>query len=189
MDVKSIAGSDTTATALRMTIFHVISQPHVYNALRAEIDAASENNSLTSPIASDLEARKLPYLQACIKEGLRICPPATGLLDRAVPAEGDSYEGRFIPGNTSIGTNNYAMQRSKEVYGADADFYRPERWLEAEGEQKYRMEKTQELVFNFGRYSCLGKTIALMELNKCIIEVRVLWCKLQCLHLRMCMGD
>ncbi|KAL9581929.1 MAG: hypothetical protein Q9212_003604 [Teloschistes hypoglaucus] len=169
--LQVIAGSDTTATALRTTMFHIISQPLVYHALRAEIDTASDRNHLTSPIASDLEARKLPYLQACIKEGLRICPPGTGLFDKITPAEGDSYRGQMIPGNTRIGMANWAMQRSQEIYGADANYFRPERWLESEGEQKLRMERTHELVFSAGRYTCVGRNIALIELNKAILEV------------------
>ncbi|KAL8632196.1 hypothetical protein Q9189_002106 [Teloschistes chrysophthalmus] len=152
-------------------MFHIISQPHVYHALRAEIDTASDRNQLTSPIVSDVEARKLPYLQACIKEGLRICPPGTGLFDKMAPAEGDSYRGQRIPGNTRIGMANWAMQRSQEIYGADANYFRPERWLESEGEQKQRMEKTQDLVFSAGRYTCVGRNIALIELNKSILEV------------------
>ena len=127
---------------------------------------------LTQPVASDAEAKQLLYLQACIKEGLRIHAPVTGLLDRIVPPEGDSFTGKSIPGGTCVGMSFYAIQRSKEVFGADAEMYRPERWLEAEDEQKYRMEKTLELVFSIGRYMCMGKTIALMELNKCVLEVR-----------------
>ena len=170
-DCARIAGSDTTATALRTTMFHLISQPQVFNTLRAEIDAASEKNLLTNPIASDLEAKELPYLQACIREGLRICPPANTLFDRVTPPEGDDIHGRFIPGNTKIGHSFWAVTHSKEVFGADADLFRPDRWFEAEGEQKYQMEKAQEMVFNIGRYMCMGKTIAFMELNKSILEV------------------
>ncbi|KAL8685063.1 MAG: hypothetical protein Q9218_007996, partial [Villophora microphyllina] len=169
--LQVIAGSDTTATALRTTMFHIVSQPHVYNTLRAEIDTADENKNFTSPVVSDAEARNLPYLQACIKEGLRILPPATALSDKIAPAEGDTFLGKPIPGYTRVGMDNHALQHSKDVYGSDADFYRPERWLEATGENKYQMERTQELVFSGGRYVCMGKTIALMELNKCIVEM------------------
>ena len=152
-------------------MFHIISQPQSYSKLRAEIDAASEKSLLTSPVASDLEARELPYLQACIKEGLRISPPANALFDRVVPAEGDTIGSSFIPGKTRIGHSFYAITHNKEIFGADADFYRPERWFEAEGDRLYQMEKAQDMVFNIGRYMCMGKVIALMELNKGILEV------------------
>lgn len=70
--------------------------------LRAEIDAAAEKGRISSPI-QDVEARTLPYLQACIKEGLRLFPPVTGLMPKVVPPEGDTFNGVFIPGGTEIG--------------------------------------------------------------------------------------
>lgn len=70
----------------------------------AEIDKAVDKGSISSPIR-DPEARNLPYLQACIKEGLRMFPPVTGLLDKVVPSEGDTLNGVLIPGGTIIGYN------------------------------------------------------------------------------------
>ena len=63
---------------------------------------AVKNGSISSPI-QDSEARELPYLQACIKEGLRFFPPVTGLFDMVVPPEGDTFNGVFLPGGTEIG--------------------------------------------------------------------------------------
>jgi cytochrome P450 len=59
------------------------------------------------------------------------------------------------------------------MYGADADIFRPERWLEASGEKLEAMKRSSELVFGYGKYGCLGKTIAFLELNKVIAEVRI----------------
>jgi cytochrome P450 len=64
------------------------------------------------------------------------------------------------------------MQHSKKIYGYDADIFRPERWLEeADSEKLARMKGTMGLVFGTGRYGCLGKNIALMELDKIFFEV------------------
>jgi cytochrome P450 len=51
--------------------------------------------------------------------------------------------------------------------------FRPERWLEASGDQLQRMDKTVDLVFGYGRYQCLGKNIAMIEMRKTFTEVRV----------------
>lgn len=168
----SLAGSDTTATALRTTLFHIVSQPHVYNSLRTEITRFEQANLLSHPMATDQECRNLPYLQACIKEGLRVRPPANAIFGRIVPPEGDTINGIFIPGGTEVGLNFWAVLRNKEVFGSDAHVFRPERWFEGDDTKKYKMERTAELVFNVGRFMCMGKTIALMELNKCLVEVR-----------------
>ncbi len=53
----------------------------------------------------------------------------------------------------------------------DADTFRPERWLENTAETVQKYERVWELSFGAGRSTCLGRGIALMELNKAIVEV------------------
>ncbi|KAJ0342059.1 hypothetical protein COL154_009463 [Colletotrichum chrysophilum] len=57
------------------------------------------------------------------------------------------------------------------VYGPDADVFRPERWLEAEDDQLKSMTAQWELVFKYGKWQCLGKTVALLEMNKVFVEL------------------
>ena len=63
------------------------------------------------------------------------------------------------------------MFRDKKAWGLDAEIFRPERWLEESPEKLKEMEATLELVFGYGRYQCLGRNLALMELNKIFVEV------------------
>ena len=100
-----------------------------------------------------------------------MCPPATGMLNKRTPPEGDTINGRFVPGGVDIGQCIWGVQRSKDVYGQDSMLFRPERWLEANGEQLENMEKSVGLVWGYGKYSCLGKNIAFLELNKAFFEV------------------
>lgn len=164
----SIAGSDTTATAIRATFLYIISNSQILSSLLSEI--SSPPIPLSSPI-SDSEARKLPYLQAIIKEGLRIFPPVVGLMEKAVPPEGDTLNGRFVPGGTRIGYGAWGIFRNRKVWGEDADVFRPERWLGDDKEKVKEMEGVLGLVFGEGRWQCLGKNVALMELNKVFVEV------------------
>lgn len=139
-----------------------------------ELLTALNAQKLTRPILSSSEARSLPYLQACIKEGLRLYPPVTGLLAKEVPPSGDIIDGRFVPGGTSIGWNSYGLQRLPEVFGEDVNVFRPERWLEGGGrtkEQREEMNDVVGLVFGHGRFGCLGKNVAMMELDKAIAEM------------------
>jgi cytochrome P450 len=71
------------------------------------------------------------------------------------------------------------MHRNIDIFGADADIFRPERWLEAQGEQLQMMERNNELIFGYGRFQCLGKNVAFMELNKVFVEVNQLWLSAQ----------
>jgi cytochrome P450 len=97
-----VAGSDTTATVIRMFFLNVVSNSSVYRQLQTEIDQAIRNGLVSSPI-KQTEAKKLPFLQACIQETLRICPAAVGLATKVVPPEGDTIHGYFVPGGTCIG--------------------------------------------------------------------------------------
>lgn len=168
--VQIIAGSDTSASTIRAVTLYILSNPRVYQKLQAEIDEAIALAKISSPI-KDAEGRQLPYLQAVIKEGLRMMPPASGVFFKEVPPGGDTIDGKFIPGGTQVGSNIMAIHRSKRIYGQDAEIYRPERWLEAEGEQLARMNNTVDLIFHSGRFQCPGKGVAWMEFNKIFVEV------------------
>ena len=148
----------------------VITNHHIYKTLQAEIDSTVVKGS----IISDDQASTLRYLRAVIKEGARIWPPAAGLMSKKTPPEGDTINGVFVPGGIDIGQCAWGVQRSKKVYGEDSMVFRPERWLEANGEKLERMEKSLGLVWGYGKYSCLGKNIAWLKLNKCLFEVRLL---------------
>lgn len=153
-------------------MLYIMTNPRVYNTLINEIQTAERKGRISSPITS-AESREMPYLQAVIKEGLRIHPPITGLLTKVVNPGGETIKGRFVPGGTGIGHCGWGIQRH-EVFGVDVDVFRPERWIEADGLQRREMERTLDLVFGTGRWGCLGKAIVLVELDKIFVEVRLL---------------
>lgn len=66
----------------------------------------------------------------------------------------------------------WGLFRSKDRWGEDADVFRPERWLEVDERRRREMESDLELVFSAGKYQCLGRNIAFIELNKVFVEVR-----------------
>jgi cytochrome P450 len=147
-------------------MLYIITNSRIEAALLAEIKAAT----LSTPI-KDSEARKLPYLQAVIKEGLRVYPPAQILGYRIVPSGGETINGLFVPEDTLLGYNFFGMTRDPKLWGEDANLYRPERWLTGSEEQLRRMAANTELVFSYGKWQCLGKNVAMMELNKVFVEV------------------
>lgn len=60
--------------------------------------------------------------------------------------------------------------RQRHVWGEDANEFRPERWFDATPD----MEATIGLVFGGGKWGCLGKNVAQIEMNKVIVEVSLL---------------
>ncbi|KAF2868641.1 cytochrome P450 [Massariosphaeria phaeospora] len=168
--LQVIAGSDTSASTIRIVMLNLLTNPTAYRKLQAEIDSGIAAGKVSSPI-KDVEGRQLPYLQAAIKEGLRINPPASGVFFKTVPAGGDTIDGKFVPAGTQIGSSPLGIHHSKKIFGPDAELYRPERWLEADEERVADMANTVDLVFHYGKYQCLGKSVAMMEFNKVFVEL------------------
>ncbi|KIW74357.1 hypothetical protein Z517_12297 [Fonsecaea pedrosoi CBS 271.37] len=164
-----LAGSDTTATIVRTGFLSILSNPHVYRKLQAEALATDIG---LDKVISYSQALRLPYLQACIREALRHHPAAAGLLPRVVGAQGDTHNGVYLPPGTEVAFCAWNMHRhNTEVYGADAEIFRPERWLEASPERLAIMEEAHHLVFGNGRFRCMGENIARLELNKIFFEM------------------
>jgi cytochrome P450 len=68
-----LAGSDTTAAAIRGIMLFVMANPRVYGKLQEEIDGAVKDGRVAEgEVISDVEARKLPYLGAVVREGMRV---------------------------------------------------------------------------------------------------------------------
>jgi hypothetical protein len=110
----------------------------VYQAAVRELDS-TEN--LSDPITFD-QGQRLTYIQACIKEGLRLHPAVGMLLERLVPNGGATFDGVFFPAGTIVGINPWVVALDKNVYGKDANEFRPERWLEASAEEHKLMERS-----------------------------------------------
>jgi cytochrome P450 len=175
--VLILAGSDSTATTMRATLINLLTNPPVYAKLLSEITAGIEAGKISSPVITNAEANTLPYLQAVIREGLRIQSPLNGIANRELPPEGLKINGTFVPGGTEVALQEHSMMTNPRYFGPTSYQFIPERWLTPEeggfsdAESIKRMDKVLELSFSSGRSSCLGKGIALMELNKLFVEL------------------
>ncbi|KAJ8069260.1 hypothetical protein OCU04_002923 [Sclerotinia nivalis] len=165
------SGVVSTSYAAQSIISCMTANPQACCKLQNEIDStvAHENTGQDSSI-KDCTLSKMPYLQACIAEGLRICPPISLLREHEVPSPGVILHGYRIPGGTFIGFNTIATQL-QSVYGDHPEEFRPERWLIDDEAQLKQMHRNLELVFGYSASKCLGINIANMELNRFIFEV------------------
>ncbi|KAI1352372.1 cytochrome P450 [Xylaria sp. FL0043] len=177
--IHIIAGSDTTSNWARMAMICLLTCPPAYLALQREIDAASTSGRLSSPVATDAEIRMLPYLDAVLREAMRLHPsavsPAKLCPQRGTGSDVDTVCGFTVPGGTEVGANIPGVLRSTNVFGHDAGCFRPERWLEAarcpNDNCLYRMKADLDLVFGAGKFQCLGKAISWMEVRKLLVEL------------------
>jgi cytochrome P450 len=177
--LQILAGSDTTATAIRATMLYTIAHPRVYLKLQTEIDAVVASEAAPG-IVADTCVKAMPYLQAVVREGLRIHPAAANAVPKRVPKDGDTVtvDGReyFLPGGTNVAHDVWGLTHSKALFGTDADVFRPERWLveeknECDNARLVAMRRTVDMIFGYGKYQCLGKSIAWLEITKVIFEV------------------
>ncbi|POS69688.1 cytochrome P450 oxidoreductase [Diaporthe helianthi] len=161
-----MAGSDTTSISLSATYYNIIKNPRVQAKLRAELDDAHARGALSEP-PTFAETQALPYLQVVIKEALRMHPAVGLCLWRVVPAGGATLCGQYFPSGTNVGVNPWVAHRNKEVWGDDADEFRPERWLES-SEEKLKAMNAMYMPFGLGSRTCIGKNISLLEISKVI---------------------
>ncbi|KAG5995022.1 hypothetical protein E4U43_003120 [Claviceps pusilla] len=92
-------------------------------------------------------------------------------MSKEVPPDGDNWNGLAFPPGTRISLCMWGVFRSRHVWGPDADVFRPERWLEAPPDKRAEMDSTWEILFSSGKWACLGKNVAQIELNKTLVEL------------------
>lgn len=166
-----LAGRDTTASMLGW-LFHLLAKdPARYRKLRDIV--VEEFGTFARPKEITFARLKsCQYLQHCNNEVLRLYPvvPINGrwaYKDTVLPTGGgpDGTDPVFIPKNSSVDYCVYLTQRRRDIWGPDADEFRPERW---EG----RKVGWEFLPFNGGPRICLGQQFALTESS--YVTVRLL---------------
>ena len=157
--------SSITLTAL---FYYLLRHPRCYAKLQSEVDTQlpREEAGHRFHTVSFASASTLPYLHACVQEAFRMHPANSFNAERIVPPSGATICGNLIPGGTVVGVNAWVVQRDRGVFGADADEFRPERWL-SPSEQVRQMEKTM-FQFGAGDHICIGKNISLVEIYKLV---------------------
>ncbi|KIW34719.1 uncharacterized protein PV07_01477 [Cladophialophora immunda] len=165
-----VAGSDSTSSALSYTFYHILGHPAVYEALTKELRAAFPERDYktdeTPPTYADFG--KLPYLQAVIKESLRLTPPATINLPRYVPEGGRVVAGTFFPAKTIVGMSALPVHLNQETFGPDAEMFNPDRWINGSGGISPEEMQRYWMPFGHGSRQCIGKNVAMMELVKLV---------------------
>lgn len=159
-----LAGRDTTAGALGWTFMLLGQHPEVWRKLKEACETLP-----AEPGFADL--KDVPYLRHVVAEVLRLYPsvPTNGrvaIKDTVLPSPAPGIKikkGQFVRYSVM------ALHRRKDIWGEDADEFRPERW-EEEGLMQ-RVGSWGYLPFNGGPRVCLGQQFALMEASAVIQAV------------------
>ncbi|KAH6980629.1 putative P450 monooxygenase [Ilyonectria sp. MPI-CAGE-AT-0026] len=164
-----LAGSDTTAISLRSLLYYLCKNLRCMNILLDEIDGADRRDEL-STLITFAEGNRLKHFQACLKEARRMHPAVGFLLERVVPKGDADFGDIHLSAGTVVGINPWVLAYDTDIYGQDANDFRPERWLEADSEF-YKLMDRSFFAFGSGARTCLGKNISLMEMSKLVPQL------------------
>lgn len=144
------AGHETSSNALAWTFFLLSQHPHVMEKLRLEIDRV-----LGSAPPSIDQLKQMPYLDAIVKESLRLMPPAP--LSARMVAEPVEVGGYELPVGTEVVFSAFHTHRDSLIYENPHQFI-PERW------ETINPTAYEYIPFSTGIRSCVGMPLALMEI-------------------------
>jgi len=145
-----VAGTETTATALSGTTYHLLRNPQYLNKLQAQLRSTFQSieEMHLEPLA------RLPMLEAVLKEGIRMYPPVAIGLPRVSPIGGMVVGEHFVPEGATVYVHHLATYK-EEKYFKHPDQFRPERWL---GGAEFKDDKLDAFEpFSIGPRNCLGK--------------------------------
>ncbi|KAL4943874.1 hypothetical protein BDV06DRAFT_210718 [Aspergillus oleicola] len=157
-----IAGRDTTACLMSWACYLLVRHPAALERLRQEIASfAPSKEELTRA-----QINKMTYLRYVLNEtnrlytqipvNVRVARKTTYLPKGGGP---DGESPLVMPKNTGVGFSAYLMHRGKDLYGEDANEFRPERWADPD----LKRIGFGFMPFHGGPRLCLGKDFALTE--------------------------
>ncbi|RKF64472.1 Cytochrome P450 94A1 [Golovinomyces cichoracearum] len=157
------AGRDTTGQALSWTLYLLLKNPAHIRIAREQIEQTLKKNGssglgvrcLNTPL---FRASSLPYIMAIFYESLRLFPPIP-LEFKECQQPAILPDSTYLPKDTIICWCTWAMNRSRLIWGEDANDFRPERWIDNNNTFKPR-SVFEFPVFNGGPRICLGKKMA-----------------------------
>ncbi|OAL36511.1 hypothetical protein AYO20_04127 [Fonsecaea nubica] len=166
MVAGGLSPANTLDELCRYLVNHPNSQERLFNELR-EAQCAM-------PAKFD-EVKNLPYLEGVVREAYRMHQSTSTNLQRVAGPSGLTLpNGCHLPAGTCVGCPAGAINQDMRAFGADAHVYNPERWMQGKMEtteswesRRKLMDKT-ELSFGQGSRSCIGKSVASLEIFKVV---------------------
>ena len=159
----TFAGPGSTAAALT-AILYELGNPHGHE-WQERICAAASSTTASRTLA------------AVIKETLRLHTPFPTAFPRSITPGAEAAIPDLsapIPVGTVVSSNTYVLGHSKEIWGEDAEVWKPQRWLEIT-ERKEKELDNALVVFSKGPRGCIGKEIAMRMLSQGMIGILKKW--------------
>lgn len=159
-----IAGTETTATTLTALLYYLLQHPQQMQRLQDEVRSLNEEELNLETLSP------LPFMNACIKESMRMYPAAPLALFRRVPKGGNVICGKWLPENTRVAVPHYAAYHHPLNF-KDPDSFIPDRWFPGTGYDDDR--KDIHNPFSVGPRNCIGQNLANHEMR--ILLASIIW--------------
>ncbi|KAG9441571.1 hypothetical protein H6P81_017425 [Aristolochia fimbriata] len=149
-----VAGSDTSSVTVEWAMSELLRNPESMARARTELDEVMGERAEVEE--SDIP--RLPYLQAVVKETLRLHPPVPFLIPHRAECDVE-IAGYTLPKHTKVIVNAWAIGRDGEVW-ENPECFNPERFLGTSSNVDYRGRHFELIPFGAGRRVCPGLPLA-----------------------------
>ncbi|KAI1132468.1 cytochrome P450 [Nemania abortiva] len=149
-----MAGGETTSTAMAAITFYLLKSPNSYKKLTEEIRTRYQTFEEIDVISTS----QLPYLQAVIKEGMRIYVPGPQGLPRKSP--GMTVDGNFVPPGTEFYVSSWTVAHDSKYFN-EPEVFKPERWIDTDCKDV----KEASQPFGQGPRMCIGRSFAYAQMS------------------------
>ena len=170
------AGHETTSSLMTWVLRDLLTRPKLWQQLRDEVERVTGGQTVTAA-----HVPQLTLIDACIHESFRLRPPAHQLMQesaedhwlqpQADTAGGELKPAIFVPKGVFVFHDIHAMQRSKEVWGEDAEVWDEQRWVKGSERYSKPSHPAAFMGFSIGSQSCIGANFALMEAKVMLAEI------------------
>ncbi|OTF76567.1 hypothetical protein BLA29_001811 [Euroglyphus maynei] len=167
VDTFMFEGHDTTAMSLIWTLHLLGNYPEIQDRIHKEIDEVrqqsfnDDDNFDGNGYWTSNQLRKMKFLEACIKESLRLYP-SVPFISRNTHDDTEIEPGCIIPKGISVILLLYFIQRDPK-YFEQPDRFIPDRFVEGSEHYCGRVNPFSYVPFSAGPRNCIGQKFALQE--------------------------
>ncbi|WP_311195452.1 cytochrome P450 [Xanthomonas indica] len=146
------------AAGLTWTLLLLAQHPSIAQAVAEEADALPHLGSASDTICDEALVERLPLARACVKEAMRLYPPAW--MTARIAQRDTTLDGFAVPRGTQLIVSQWVVQRDPRHFAAP-DSFMPARWLDP----THAPARYTYFPFGGGPRSCVGSQLALVQMT------------------------
>jgi cytochrome P450 len=155
-------------------MYELLKHPEAVEQIMSELSEIRGDITFSDFLRYDGAVNKLPYLEAAVREAIRLNPAASFTLSRKVPPVGCQLHQYHIPQGYIVGMVSYPVNYDTGYFGADVADFKPERWfgnhptemLDGEPRTMKNYLEAGWLSFGHGGRVCIGRHLAVFMMMK-----------------------